>query len=126
VICHVKSNLGPLAPSLLFEPVAGPEGHVRVEWRGRSDYTADDLLDPPRPGEARLAEATSWLREQLSAGPVEQRIIRSRAIEAGLAYRTIERTKELLGVQSQREGWGPGSTCYWQLPPQEPSRPDRP
>ena len=44
VIAQVKSNLGPLAPSLLFEPVTGPDGVVQIEWRGECDYTPEDLL----------------------------------------------------------------------------------
>lgn len=32
VLCHTKSNLGPLAPSLLFEPVDA-DGRVTIEWR---------------------------------------------------------------------------------------------
>lgn len=42
------------------------------------------------------------------------------AAEAGLAYRTVERAKELLGVKSERQGWGPGSTCYWSMPARDP------
>ena len=114
VLCHVKSNLGPLAPSLSFGPVATPEGVVKIEWRGECDYySPDDLLAPAKPGENRLAEAIVFLKELLSGGPVEQKVVKSKAAEAGVAYRTVERAKELLGVRSERHGWGPGSTCHW-------------
>jgi len=116
VLCHVKSNLGPLAPSLSFGPVATPEGAVRVEWRGECEYTPDDLLAPAKPGEGRLAEAMTFLKDLLSSGPVEQKLVKSEAAGAGLAYRTVERAKELLGVRSERHGWGPGSTCHWRMP----------
>lgn len=116
VLCHVKSNLGPLAPSLSFGPVATPEGVVKIEWRGECDYSPDDLLAPAKPGENRLAEAIVFLKELLSGGPVEQKVVKSKAAEAGLAYRTVERAKELLGVRSERHGWGPGSTCHWSSP----------
>jgi hypothetical protein len=33
-----------------------------------------------------------------------------------MAYRTVERAKEMLGVVSERQGWGPESVCYWRLP----------
>jgi len=55
VLCQTKSNLGPLGPSLLFEPLSTPEGVLRIEWRG----------------------------------------------------------------ECERRGWGPGSTCYWSMPPGE-------
>jgi protein gp37 len=43
VLSPTKNNLGPLAPSLLFEPVT-MNGVVRIEWRGMCEYTADALL----------------------------------------------------------------------------------
>jgi len=115
VLCHVKNNLGRLAPSLLFEPV-DVEGVPQIEWRGECDYTAEDLLTSPKQNAARLAEAMMFLTEALSEGPVEQRIIKQQAVVGGMAYRTVERAKEVLGVVSEREGWGPGSRCLWRLP----------
>lgn len=120
VLCHVKSNLGPLAPSLSFGPVATPEGVVKIEWRGECDYTPDDLLAPAKPGENQLDKAMVFLKELLSGGPVEQKVVKSKAVEAGLAYRTVERAKELLGVRSERHGWGPGSKCRWSTPTEGP------
>ncbi len=118
VLCHIKSNLGPLAPSLLFEPVSGENGIVQIEWRGECDYTPEDVLSPPKPGDSRLAEAILFLRDLLGRGPVKQGEAKEKALAAGLAYRTVERAKEVLGVVSERRGWGPGSTCYWSLPPE--------
>jgi hypothetical protein len=96
------------------------DGIVRVEWRGECDYGPEDLLARPKRGVSRLSEAMSFPRELLASGPVEQKLVRCRAIEAGLAVRTIERAKEALGVLSEREGWGPGSTCYWRMPHEGP------
>lgn len=120
VLCHVKNNLGRLAPSLLFEPVDF-DGVPQIEWRGESDYTADDLLASPKQNEGRLAEAMMFLTETLAKGSVEQKIVKQRAVVGGMAYRTVERAKELLGVVSEREGWGPGSQCLWRLPFEENS-----
>jgi phage N-6-adenine-methyltransferase len=120
VLRQTKSNLGPLAPSLLFEPVATPEGVVRVEWRGECDSTPDDLLVPAKPGEGRLAEAIDSLKTKLSGGPAEQQVVKDKAIRAELAYRTVERARERLGVRSDRQGWGPGSKCYWRMPTEGP------
>jgi len=41
------------------------------------------------------------------------------AQKAGLAYRTVERAKELLGVRYERRGYGPGSASFWRLPTEE-------
>jgi DNA repair protein RadA/Sms len=114
VLCHVKNNLGRLAPSLLFEPV-DVDGVPQIEWRGECDYTADDLLTSAKQNAARLAEAMMFLNDTLAEGPVEQAIIKQRAVVGGMAYRTVERAKEVLGVISDRDGWGPGSKCLWRL-----------
>jgi DNA repair protein RadA/Sms len=117
VVCHVKSNLAPKGPSLLFEPVAGANGAVRVEWRGECAYGPDDLLGPPRGRPPRkLDEAKALLLEVLSEGPAEQQALMARAAQAGIAWRTVERAKEDLGVVSAREGFGAGGKWLWQLP----------
>jgi hypothetical protein len=114
VLCQTKSNLAPLAPALLFEPVS-EGGTVRIEWRGECDYGADDLLRPSQAQPDQLARARHFLLEALAAGPVEQKQLRAIADEAAIAWRTVERAKEVLGVLSRREGWGPGSRCWWEL-----------
>jgi hypothetical protein len=101
VLCQTKSNLGPLAPSLLFEPVSTPEGVVQIEWRGECDYGPEELLASSKPGGGRLAEALVFLTELLAKGPIPQQAVKTKAIAAGLAYRTVERAKELLGVVSE-------------------------
>ena len=120
VLCQTKSNLGPLAPSLLFEPISTAEGVVSIEWRGECDYSAEDLLSPRQPNGGRLAEAMVFLTELLANGPVPQQQVKVKAVEVGLAYRTVERAKEILGVISERQGWGPGSVCHWSMPAGEP------
>jgi hypothetical protein len=116
VLAQIKSNLGPLAPSLLLEPVTGPEGVVQIEWRGECDYTPEDLLAPADTHNGRLAEAMAFLTKLLTDGPVEQKKIKLEAIKNGLAWRTVERAKELLEIVSDRKGFGPGSVCYWRCP----------
>lgn len=115
VLVQTKSNLGPLAPSLLFEPVDA-NGVPQIEWRGECDYEAEDLLGASERSEGKLDEAVAFLSELLARGPVQQGEVRQQVVARGLAYRTVERAKELLGAISRREGFGPGSRCYWQLP----------
>jgi hypothetical protein len=116
VLCQTKSNLGPIAPSLLFEPVMDESGVVRIEWRGECDYTADDLLKPSSGHEDKLENARTFLLETLADGRVEQAKVMAMAAKAAIAWRTVERAKEVLGVVSRRQGWGPGSKCLWELP----------
>jgi hypothetical protein len=120
VLCQFKSNLGPIAPSLLFEPVEClPEKEVRIEWRGQCDYTSQDLLASPAAQQRKLGEAMEFLTDLLANGPVRQKEIERKAIAEGIAVRTLERARETLGVISKRKGWGPGSACYWRLPDPE-------
>jgi hypothetical protein len=114
VLCHHKTNLGPIAPSLLYEPV-GQNGVVRIEWRGECPYKADDLLGQTR--ESRLVEAITFLADLLALGPVPQGEVKAKAIGAGLAWRTVERAKEVLGIVVKRKGYGIGSQSIWHTPP---------
>ncbi len=44
-LVQIKNNLGPFADSLAYE-IVGEEMTARLEWRGKSQLTADDLLAP--------------------------------------------------------------------------------
>jgi phage N-6-adenine-methyltransferase len=114
VLCHHKTNLGPFAPSLLYEPV-DDNGVVRIEWRGECDYKADDLIGQTR--ESRIVQAITFLAALLASGPVPQGTVKAKAIGAGLAWRTVERAKEVLGIVAERKGFGTGSQSIWRTPP---------
>jgi len=114
VLCHVKSNLGPLAPSMLFEPVA-KGGAVAVEWRGECDYGPDDLLADHKDHKAKLEDAKDYLIDVLSIGPMAQQDVQTTAAEMGISWRTMERAKDILGIKSRRKGFGPGSQVLWAL-----------
>jgi len=121
VWCHVKSNLGPLTQSLLFEPVSNGNGVVRVEWRGQSGYVAEDLLAPSRSGGGKLDEAKSLLLELLRDRAVRLEEIKLAATEKSISFRTVERVKSELEIESLRRGFGKGGVVYWALPHEEAS-----
>jgi hypothetical protein len=91
VLCQTKSNLGPLASSLLFEPVPNIDGVVKIDWRGECDFGPEDLLSPRQPHGGRLAAAMVFLTELLTQGSLPQQIVKIKAIQAGMGYRTVER-----------------------------------
>ncbi len=115
VMAHYKSNLGPLTQSLLFEPV-DCDGSPTICWRGECELTAADLTSKPTQNSSRLSEAMSFLKEQLVGEPVEQGELKRRALEKQISFRTLERAKEVLGVVSVRQGFGPGSCSCWYMP----------
>ena len=92
-----------------------------IEWRGACHYKPEDLLKNADGKADRLEEAKDYLLDLLAKDAVEQQRVKVKAKEAGLAWRTVERAKEVLGVESSRKGWGPGSECYWSLPKQDRS-----
>ncbi len=117
VMCHQKCALLPRAPSLLYEPLG--DGILHVEWRGECEFTAADILTPPKDRQRARNDATRLILETLSKGPVEQQVIQAEATAAGIAWRTMERAKCDLRVVSRRKGFGPGSTVVWDLPPED-------
>lgn len=119
VLLQLKNNLGPIAPSLLFEPVQTDDRAVRIEWRGETDIRAEDLArsSGTRPTD-KLDQARLFLWRQLSEGPMRQAEIEQRAVAEGVAKRTLERAKKALGIVSRREGFGPNSVILWEIPRQ--------
>jgi hypothetical protein len=130
VLAHVKCNLAPLAPSLLYElePVllSSANGEPDVETvclveRGESDHRGGDLLGPSQSGdpEERGAreEAQEFLRLELAQGRRPAREIAKAARDAGIKDRTLDRAKQKLRVRSEREGGiGGQGVWFWRLP----------
>ncbi len=111
VLMHIKSNLAVAGGTLAYK--LGAEG---LEWLGRSNVTPNAVLGPERDGPPvrALDEAQAWLREALSDGPAPVPELKQRARRDGIAWRTLERAKEALGVTSHRP---PGSESWsWTMP----------
>jgi hypothetical protein len=78
---------------------------------GESDHGVEALL---RANHATAKpEATAWLAQLLSRGPVAVEWVRSAGEEAGHSWGTVERAKSELGVRSERVG-GLGDQGRWQ------------
>jgi len=123
VLAHAKTNLGLLTPSLLYEPVTGENGAVRIEWRGECGLWAEEVLAPQKRGLREIDAAKHFLTGILSRGPMAQKDIKAEATKRGVAWRTVERAKADLGIVSERRGFGQGSVVYWSLPPDEQHTP---
>jgi hypothetical protein len=57
--------------------------------------------------------AETFLRERLAGGPVLQREVKADAEGAGLAWATVRRAKDRLGVVAQRESHGRDGAGRW-------------
>ena len=75
------------------------------------------MLAAGRSGDcSALWEAIWVLYSILGEGPVPADSAKALAQQAGIATGSLRRAKELLGVRSQRTGFGPGSRFFWVLP----------
>lgn len=93
----------------------------RVRWDERDTRSADSVLNPPTPPKDAplLEEATRYLRDALSDGPVLAQAIKDDVTGMGFfSLETLRRAREKLGVVSskrkQPDGHGPWE---WSLPP---------
>jgi len=128
LLLPLKTNLAPDTTGLAYAVVGSPEDPSIgvIAWEPDPvTISADEALvaeyaDP----EERTArqEAAEWLREALSGGPVAMKDIQRMAKDSGHAWRTVQRAKTALRVASQHQGYGQGSTWYWDLPESLPSR----
>jgi AAA domain len=111
-LLQLKSNLGPLAPTLAYKiDQAGG-----FSWTGVSKLTREEIL-AARPAGAGLPArkfAGDWLREHLQEGSKSQYTVEVAAERDGVAIATLRRAKFDLGVRSVKDGVN--GNWYWTLP----------
>ena len=121
VVAPTKNNLAMPPESLMFGLEEAEGGSVRVNWLGRSELSARDILATPQDQEHADArsEAVEFLSEVLADGPVAASRVKEEAEDAGISERTLARAKKTLGVMSYREGETGGrgkGQWLWKLP----------
>lgn len=94
----------------------------KIAW-GRALYGfADELLGEVEAKRLPKDEAAEWLTATLQSGPVASKELKARAEADGIAWRTVERAKDALGVLALRhvepgQPRGQGAAWAWRLPP---------
>lgn len=114
-----KCNLAASPPGLAFRIVGEP---ARIEWEPEplEGFHADDAMTPSDkessrgPAPKTRDAATDWLANLLRNGPVPVEEIKTQAKEAGLAWRTIRRANEVLGIVPRKRTFAGG--WEWALP----------
>nr|WP_170773936.1 AAA family ATPase [Ruegeria lacuscaerulensis] len=105
VLVHFKHNLSQRGESLMYEIVKqGPGKRPRVEWKGTTGISIEDLHDGPGKQSSELDRAVSFLRQYLAKGPVAAKDVELQAEAKSLSKRTLDRAKEALSVKSEKEG----------------------
>ena len=120
ILARGKSNIGPDDGGFEYsiaqvEALPGIQAS-RIEWGAAVEGSARELLtDPTEETEEGNAQdsAAEFLQEVLKGDVVPVKSIETEAKEAGLAWRTIRRASDALGVVKKR---GAENRWYWSLP----------
>ncbi len=122
----VKNNLAPLGKGFGFrleQRMVGGHGQgivaSSVVWESSpADITADAALQAADAqasgGKSASLEAEKFLEEVLALGPVPQKEVKAAAGGAGLAWATVRRAKDRLGIKPHKDGMDGG--WLWGLP----------
>lgn len=117
----VKMNLAAHPPVLAFCIKQNGKGAV-IEWENAPvDVNLEAVLtaqaETSDERHERLA-AKDWLKEVLTAagGSLTVDVIKQHANDVEMSWSSIRRAKQLLGVKSERTGWGAWGHWKWSLP----------
>lgn len=120
LLLPVKNNLAPDLGGMAYTlHDAGLGGVPSIAWESQPvSITADEVLSVQGGDDERSAreDAAEWLRTALADGPMKADDVKRQAKQNSIAERTLNRAKTIAGVQTKREGFGPGATWYWMLP----------
>jgi hypothetical protein len=118
-LAQSKNNVGILGRTQCFSK---RDGHF--QWSGVSRLSADDLAGAGHgPEPASLLAACCWLETLLQGSlPMPSRDVMTRAEERGIAKKTLERAKSVLGIKSikAKEHWDWTLTPLTNIPPPPP------
>lgn len=132
LLLPVKNNLGNDAEGFAFRLAAdplNPDAPCRLEWEphpitDRIDHVLSETSEKSRPTPAQRTAAAAWLQAALAPGPCRVSELRQQAQQAGLAWRTVHRAADDLGVHITKSGFPP--TGHWRLPVTPPWAPTTP
>jgi len=110
----VKNNLGPDQTGHSFEIAA--DGEPRILW-DRDPVTIDinEVINFARDEDrTERDEAAEWLQTLLADGPMSAKEVKREASQAGIAWRTLRRAKDGLGIKPSKTRFDGG--WEWCLP----------
>ena len=121
LVLHAKNNMAPkpqgLAYRLLQTIVCDNIVASYVHWDAAPvTISADEALGATEDKRGRSSRETAetFLRERLAGGPLLQREMKADAEGAGLAWATVRRAKDRLGIKPEKSGMEGG--WAWRLP----------
>lgn len=117
ILVHFKHNLSLRGDSMSYEIVEQKSPKMpKVVWRGKADFTINDLHDGPAKQQSELERAVAFLNLHLADGPLGSTDLMTQAEAYQISKKTLERAKVDLGVASKKKG----KKWVWILP--QPSK----
>jgi DNA repair protein RadA/Sms len=111
LIAQIKASVSGLQPTLEYF-ISKQNGEFR--WGGETSETADEALGTGEPRKEREAQqldsAKRFLEESLSNGSLPSNKLKEKAEQKGIAWRTVWRAKDALGIKARKER---GSGEWW-------------
>jgi putative DNA primase/helicase len=123
ILARAKSNIGPddggFEYSIRQQPVPG-HPHISasvIAWGEAVCGTARDLLadaeaDAEEGSQDGPCPPAEWLKLTLACGPMPASELKHQAVEAGFAWRSVQRSMRKAGVDSRRVGFGKPAEWY--------------
>ena len=112
---NIAPDIGGLAYRINTKQTSVGEMAV-IEWEpDMVEVDASEALQPDSEERTERHEAADWLRDLLWDGRMTAGEVQKAAKSAGFAWRTVQRARNLAGVETKREGFGKGATYFWDL-----------
>jgi AAA domain len=113
VLCQIKSNCGPITPSLNYSIENG-----QFVWGDEVQTTPEQILaDSDGKEKSRLEEAMDFLKEELADGAVIVSQLQKDARQLGISWGTVKRARYRLGIKVQKRFGDLKSPWEWKLKP---------
>ena len=111
----MKCNLSPDTNGLAYSVKATVSGIPFIEWEhGTVEIRADEALSFGDENRSALDDAIAWLQEELKIAKVHVKELQGMARRDGHSWRTVERAKEKLRVESVKDTFT--GKWFWRLP----------
>lgn len=129
ILVRAKNNIGPKGGGFLYRKRQVPllehniEEAQKIVWDRYMDGSPYDLVAwaEERGATGKVNDVDTFVREMITDGKNKQKEIVSEGAKRGFSEAQINRAGGRLDVHKGRDGFGPGSTCYWDLPKVKPS-----
>jgi hypothetical protein len=105
---NLAADIGGIAYEIAGKTIEGDIGSSHVVWGEKIEMSADDALNQDDVKPTAHDQAVGFLLHQLDNGPQPVKVLQERAAANSISWRTVERAKESVGVDSEKLDFGRG------------------